>query len=1073
METNPGDPVGPRASDGQSGSCKADEIFEEYAARINAGEGVDYDEIRSAYPEFASALIEDLELFKGLGSEAAVPEALGVLGDYTLQRQIGRGGMGVVYDAWQNSVGRRVALKMLPAGVARETRSVTRFIREAKTAAQLNHPSVVSVFGMGVEAGTPYFAMEFVAGKTLAQMLKKIKEAEDGAETVFGDQSAAGYFEKIGKTFADVAEGLAHAHSKGVIHRDIKPSNLILDREGRLRILDFGLARLEGQESLTISGDVVGTPSYMSPEQARAKKIPIDHRSDVYSLGATLYETLTGQPPFSGKDHADTISQIIGRDPIEPRNVNPRVPKDLETVVLKCLRKDANDRYGTAEALAQDLRRFVRGEAVEARPEASWQRLARNVRLYRRTLLATAAASLLVVVGLIVANGVVARARDQARYDHYVTAVRLAGEDWRTGNFIRFTELLREQIPQSNTALDFRGWEWHYLDSLRGGELLSMEATDPRQVAWSSDGQRLAAGSTDGIVRIWRVSPAGERAELEHALRHEGKLAAIAWEPSGERLAVGLKTGVVTLWDLAADERLDLAGHREQRLALALDWSRDGRLAVGCRSGAVLVWNADTGELERSFDLANFESFYRLWSLALCPDGRQIAFGIQTVGQGGQILVGETDGADFQRISAHRFLVKALSWSPDGGRLASGGYGGAVTIWNAESWNEHVLLDGHDGIVYSLAFGADGKKLASGGADSAVKIWSVEADEAPLVFRGHTGQVRSVAWHPNLRLLASGSSDGSVKLWDPAREPDAIVLKDLADPFVFSPDGQFIAGNKDLRTGLVRILDTSTFEELQTLDTAGEWPPTLTFSPDTRFLAVGSQTTGDVVIWDWRQGVVERRFQAHKRTRSIDWHPGGRVLATGGRDGRGRIWDAETGRKLCDLPMDSEVLSVLWSPNGALLATAGYRQEVIVWNGHGRVVKRLDRHPGQHTEGMQGQYSLAWSPGGERLAAVSSEGALVVWETRGWMEIVRERGHLSQARCIDWSPDGRRLVTGGEDGNVKVWDAITGEELLTLYGPRLIYSVAWTPDGRRFAATHEDGIRVYEAPGYESGHPEK
>ena len=228
--------------------------------------------------------------------------------------------------------------------------------------------------------------MEYVDGQTLAQILSKLKDAELEMGSPFGPKDQGDFFIRLSRAFADVADGLQHAHSKGVTHRDIKPSNLILDSDGRLRILDFGLARLEGQESLTISGDVVGTPLYMSPEQARRKKIPVDHRTDVYSLGATMYEAICGQPPFRGKDHADTLSQIIERDAIEPRKINPRVPKDLETIVLKCLRKDLGDRYGTAEALAQDLRRFVRGDAVEARPGSGWQRAGRALWRRRWTL---------------------------------------------------------------------------------------------------------------------------------------------------------------------------------------------------------------------------------------------------------------------------------------------------------------------------------------------------------------------------------------------------------------------------------------------------------------------------------------------------------------------------------------------------------------------------------------------------------------------------------------------------------------------------------------------------------------
>jgi tetratricopeptide (TPR) repeat protein/tRNA A-37 threonylcarbamoyl transferase component Bud32 len=392
-------------------------LLAEYVDRLNAGETLDRDAVLADHADLGEALLRELLTFEEFdlpqaAAARASTEPLGSLGDYTLRRQLGRGGMGVVYEAWEGSMDRRVALKVLPAGIAADERAVSRFVREAQLAGRLQHPSIVSVYGMGVKDETPYYAMEYVEGETLAHVLWRIREAPPEFETPFGRKDGAAYFETLARAFAEVAEGLQHAHAKKVIHRDIKPSNLILDLDrgrgeggsgqGRLRILDFGLARLEGQESLTLSGDLLGTPAYMSPEQARRRKIPIDHRTDVYSLGATMYEAVAGRPPFRGKDHQDTLSQIIERDPAEPRKLNPRLPRDLETIILKCLRKDAADRYGTAEALEQDLRRFARGDPIEARPQARWERVVK--RLWRRRLgvaMAVLALAAMLAAGLL------------------------------------------------------------------------------------------------------------------------------------------------------------------------------------------------------------------------------------------------------------------------------------------------------------------------------------------------------------------------------------------------------------------------------------------------------------------------------------------------------------------------------------------------------------------------------------------------------------------------------------------------------------------------------------------------
>jgi hypothetical protein len=268
-----------------------EELVTEYVDRLIAGELFDPVDILTRHPENGEEIVRELytylEVAEGLQATGNTA-ALGTLGDYTLRRQIGRGGMGVVYEAWENSIGRPVALKILPAGLAADRKAAARFMREAQAAGQLSHPNVVGVHAMGVYENTPYYTMEMVNGDTLAQILVKLQNAEPKSETPFGRTDEVAYFGNLAKAFADVADGLQHAHSKGVIHRDIKPSNCILDSESRLRILDFGLARLEGQESLTISGDVVGTPLYMSPEQARQRKTPIDHRTDIYSLGATM-----------------------------------------------------------------------------------------------------------------------------------------------------------------------------------------------------------------------------------------------------------------------------------------------------------------------------------------------------------------------------------------------------------------------------------------------------------------------------------------------------------------------------------------------------------------------------------------------------------------------------------------------------------------------------------------------------------------------------------------------------------------------------------------------------------------
>ena len=381
--------TGNSSFDDRTSSFSPDTAFAGYVDRLLAGEQIDVDLIQDEHPEFGPDLIDQLRSFCDLANGANGSSSPQKLGDYEILRELGRGGMGVVYDAWQNSLGRQVALKILPAGVGSDTRRIARFVREAQISGKLNHPNIVSVYGMSVEGNVPYYSMEFVDGETLGQRIHRQRGKRD--DNQLGMRQCI----DLANAFAGVADGLHLAHQKSVVHRDIKPSNLIFDTsnrtpqapDGELRILDFGLASFEGQDSLTISGEVVGTVRYMSPEQASVarSKNTVDHRTDIYSLGATLYEAVTLRAPLEGKDIADTLSQIASMDPVPPKLVNPLVPRDLETIILKCLRKVPSERYDTAAELGEDLRRFARGDAIKARPLSMLERVTRSCARYRRS----------------------------------------------------------------------------------------------------------------------------------------------------------------------------------------------------------------------------------------------------------------------------------------------------------------------------------------------------------------------------------------------------------------------------------------------------------------------------------------------------------------------------------------------------------------------------------------------------------------------------------------------------------------------------------------------------------------
>ncbi len=1048
-----------------------EDIVAHYLDLLNAGNELDPLEIAARYPHQSEVILRQLYAFLDLGRPSESSAPLGTLGDYTLRRQIGRGGMGVVDEAWQGSMDRVVALKVLPPGIAADLKAFHRFMREAKTAGQLSHRNIVGVHSTGIEEGTPWYSMEFVEGETLAQILAAVKDAEPDTDTPFGKKDDVAYFGNLSRAFADVADGLQHAHSKGVVHRDIKPSNLILDSEGKLRILDFGLARLEGQESLTLSGDVMGTVLYMSPEQAMAKRIPLDHRTDVYSLGATLYEVLTGAPPFRGKDQQDTLSQIIARDPRPPRQLNPRVPKDLETIVLKCLRKDAADRYGTAEALAQDLGRFGRGDAIEARPQTGWEKVAR--RLWRHRALVAAIGVLLLsgIIGLAASYAYVAEQRDLYAELLYLAHIRVAQQDYEQGNVGRFRKLL--DLHRKNPD---RGWEWYYLDNLRDMDLFTLPAHEGEvfSIAWHPEGKLLASGGADGFVRIWD----SDAREMVREIRHGGSAVRdVSWSLGGDRLAAGTHNGVVKVWNVGTEEvRLSAAAGEDGSAVTKVAWSPNGRwLAFGRWDGTLEVVNADTGEPERHLSVPGAVS-----SLAWRNDSQRLAAGMSRRRARGHDALEEGllvlwDTATWEKAletSPHSVYVSALAWSPDGSRFATGSFDDDVKLWDRDAQEASRVLAGHTGYVYSLAWSGGGERLASSSADGTVKIWDIDAAEEPLTLRGHAGKVLSVAWSTTNGLLASGASDGTVKIWRALGGDEALVVPAVAKA-AWSFNGEWFASKTGTEhRGQITVFGAATLKPFA----AFVYPNAvsmrcLAFSSDNRLLAaVGSD--GNLRVWDWRRGHEVLRLDAHRGDgRSVAWSPDGGLLATGGRDRTARIWEVSAGREIHALRMEGDIGSVAWSPDGRRLATASIDQSVWIWDARtGECLLRLNRQPGFTTLGMEmdGQYSVAWSPEGDELAAGSEAGVLVVWDAVSGEERLRVAGHSSCIRSVAWSPDGRRLATGSNDRTVKVFDSRTGEEFLTLrgHGKNGVLSVAWHPDGDRLLTAGIDSVRIWDAPGY-------
>jgi serine/threonine protein kinase len=403
------------------------QIADEFLERVGRGERPDVEEYADRHPALAAVLRQILPALQVLRGPAEPMAALSdALGDFRILREIGRGGMGVVYEAEQVSLGRRVALKVLPFAAALDPRHLQRFKNEAQAAAQLHHPNIVPVHGVGCERGVHFYAMQFIEGQTLAEVIAELRSEQRPTRTeglsptrtggsLFTERStqSPGFFRAMAQLGVQAAEALEHAHQLGVVHRDVKPANLLLDASGRLWVADFGLARCRAEPGLTGTGDVVGTLRYMSPEQALAKHALVDHRSDIYSLGATLHEALTLQPAYPGRDREELLRQIAIGEPRAPRGVNRSLPVALETVVLKAMAREPQGRYATAREMAEDLQRFLEGRPVLALRPTRGERLARWGQRHWRALAIAAGVLGLAALGLLIASFLIWREREQ------------------------------------------------------------------------------------------------------------------------------------------------------------------------------------------------------------------------------------------------------------------------------------------------------------------------------------------------------------------------------------------------------------------------------------------------------------------------------------------------------------------------------------------------------------------------------------------------------------------------------------------------------------------------------------